>query len=98
MKLVLMPGLDGTGNLFKPLLSALGPELHTHILSYPSDKYLPYDEIADYARSQLKIIGEPLVLVAESYSGPVALQLLQNPLPDIKGVIFSATTIKFPAF
>ncbi len=91
-----MPGLDGTGNMFKPLLSSLGPKINTHIISYPSDRYLSFDELSGYVRNQLKDIDDQIVLLAESFSGPIAINLLQNPLPSIKAVIFSATFCERP--
>ncbi len=91
-----MPGLDGTGKLFKPLLTVLGTEINTHIISYPSDRHLTYDELSEYVRNQLKDLGDPVVLLAESFSGPVALKLLEDPLPTIKAVIFSATFCERP--
>ena len=34
--LVLLPGMDGTGDLFAPLLSALPPALRTIVVRYPA--------------------------------------------------------------
>lgn len=96
MKLILMPGLDGTGKLFKPLIDALGNEVTTHIISYPSETHLTYDKLSEYLKNQLIDIDEQIVLLAESYSGPVALKLLKDPLPNIKAVIFSATFCESP--
>ena len=36
VSLVLLPGLDGTGELFQPLLRALPNELQPIVLSYPN--------------------------------------------------------------
>jgi pimeloyl-[acyl-carrier protein] methyl ester esterase len=91
LKLILMPGLDGTGNMFQPFISSLGDEIQPHIISYPSDRYLSYDELSNFALDRLKKIDDQLVLLAESFSGPVAIKLLQDSLPSIKAVIFSAT-------
>jgi hypothetical protein len=40
MKLVFLPGFDGTGNLFKPLLDIFPDSIETLIISYPTDKNL----------------------------------------------------------
>jgi hypothetical protein len=32
--LVLLPGLDGTGQMFQPLLTCLKDEIRTHMISY----------------------------------------------------------------
>ena len=47
VQLVLLPGLDGTGLLFRPLVAVL-PAFHTVVVSYPNDKALSLD---DHARS-----------------------------------------------
>ncbi len=38
--LVLVPGLDGTGLLFKPLLEEISPAIESIIIQYPPDKIL----------------------------------------------------------
>jgi len=91
-----MPGLDGTGNMFQPLISSLGDEIKTYTISYPFDQHLSYDELSGFVRNKLKNFDEQLVLLAESFSGPVAVKLLQNSLPNIKAVIFSATFCESP--
>lgn len=96
MKLILLPGLDGTGNMFQPLISSLGDEIKTLTISYPSDRHLSYDDLSCFVRNKLKNFDEQLVLLAESFSGPVAVKLLQDSLPNIKAVIFSAAFCESP--
>ena len=40
MKLVLLPDLDGTGKLFRPLLEELPFEIRTQIMTFPPDEKL----------------------------------------------------------
>ena len=40
--LVLLPGMDGTGTLFEPLLQALGQHWPVQVLHYPGDQPLGY--------------------------------------------------------
>ena len=35
---VLLPGLDGTGDLFEPLIAAAPREIHTVVVDYPTSK------------------------------------------------------------
>ena len=35
IRLVLLPGMDGTGILFEPLLEILPSDLHAKVVSYP---------------------------------------------------------------
>lgn len=43
-KLVLLPGLDGTGLLFQPLLEALGAIFPVQVICYPPDQCLSVND------------------------------------------------------
>jgi len=47
MKVVLLPGLDGTGILFKPFIDALPSEANIQVISYPSATKLSYQELTE---------------------------------------------------
>lgn len=72
--LVLLPGLDGTGKLFQPFIRELPAGWRVHVLRYPPDERLGYDALASLALSSLPGDGR-LVLLGESFSGPVAIRL-----------------------
>ncbi|NUN50811.1 MAG: pimeloyl-ACP methyl ester esterase, partial [Candidatus Brocadiae bacterium] len=38
--LILLPGLDGSGRLFAPLLAALGTGIEARAIAYPPDRAL----------------------------------------------------------
>ncbi len=88
IRLVLMPGLDGTGICFEPLIRALPPDVPRTVITYPDDEDLSLKDHADFAAARLT--GEDTILVAESFSGLVALMLLHARPTAVKGVIFSA--------
>ena len=48
--LVLLPGLDGTGSLFGPLLAHLPEHLVPVVVKYPTDKVLYYEQLFPYIR------------------------------------------------
>jgi pimeloyl-ACP methyl ester carboxylesterase len=77
MHTVLLPGLDGTGDLFEPFLAAAPPDVHCVVMRYPVDQALGYDELAEYAAARLPPEGE-LVLIGESFSGPIAVRLAER--------------------
>lgn len=89
--LVLLPGMDGTGDLFAPLLSALSPALRTIVIRYPSDRPLGYAELEAHARRALPK-DQPFVLLGESFSGPIAAA----PPPGLRGLILCATFLRNP--
>ena len=53
VSLVVLPGLDGTGQLFEDFVSALGKDIEVIVVSYPPDKLLDYAELETVARSCL---------------------------------------------
>jgi pimeloyl-[acyl-carrier protein] methyl ester esterase len=67
--LVLLPGLDGTGDLFAPVVDALGPSVPTQIVRYPLSDASDYATCEAIARAALPTDG-PYVLLGESFFGP----------------------------
>jgi pimeloyl-ACP methyl ester carboxylesterase len=84
--LVLLPGLDGTGELFAPLLQALGNGFPTSIVRYGAE--LTFDE---YVESAGKALPDGCVLIAESFSGPVAIALAARHPGKIRCLVLCAT-------
>src|SRR2546429_59271 len=70
--LVLLPGLDGTGDFFQPLLEALEGDIDTHVVRYPAAGAYDYATCQQLVRAELPE-DEPYVLLGESFSGPVAI-------------------------
>jgi pimeloyl-[acyl-carrier protein] methyl ester esterase len=91
---VLLPGLDGTGLLFRPLLSALPADLDAKVVSYPAGQALGLPELATLVARQLP--AERAVVLAESFSGLVMLTLLANASARIRAVIFVAAFAEPP--
>ncbi|MBB3063379.1 alpha/beta fold hydrolase [Microbulbifer rhizosphaerae] len=87
--LVMLPGLDGTGILFRPLLAALPKWVRPRVIAYPKDQQLSIAEYADLVARQLPHGG--FTLLAESFSGLVALELMARKLPGLKSILFVVT-------
>jgi len=88
-KLVLLPGMDGSGELFRSLEGALPEGLETETLWYPADRYQKYGELAGTLRGAIPV-DEPFVLVAESYGTPLAILIASMDPPNLKGIVLSA--------
>jgi pimeloyl-[acyl-carrier protein] methyl ester esterase len=95
MKLVLLPGMDGTGILFEPLIDALPEQISPIVVSYPGDVPLPYEALLPHVHSALPMT-EPFILLAESFSGPLALRIAATNPPGLKGIILCASFIYNP--
>ena len=97
MKLVLLPGLDGTGSLYQPLVQTLPADFSGVVVAYPKDKQLTYTELAELVKRQLPADNEDYVLVAESFSGPVAIQIAAERTANLRALVLSATFISNPS-
>jgi pimeloyl-[acyl-carrier protein] methyl ester esterase len=93
--LVLMPGLDGTGLSFEPILPLLPADAKITIVRYPTDKLLSFEETVECAALQIPI-GVPPIVIAESFSGPVGIQMIGSGRVKAKALILCATFAKSP--
>jgi pimeloyl-ACP methyl ester carboxylesterase len=92
--LVLLPGLDGTGDLFAPLLAALRPDVPTAVVRYP-DEPLDYAACEVIARAALPQ-NRPYVVLGESFSGPIAVAIAARAPPGLLGCILCASFVTSP--
>ena len=98
LEFVLLPGLDGTGDLFYPILSEISGKIDYSIIKFPTDEKLSIDQLSRYVAERLPH-QSPIVLIAESFSGPVVANLLSQffqEIKNIKAIIFCASFIKAP--
>jgi pimeloyl-ACP methyl ester carboxylesterase len=95
MRLVLLPGMDGTGELFKPLLESLSSDLPATCIAYPTHEAWGYHELLGFVRQQLPR-DESFVLLGESFSGPLALQIAANPPENLRALILVCTFQSHP--
>lgn len=94
MRLVLLPGMDGTGRLFEPLLASLPPSLPATAVAYPPDLPLGYDGLLSVVEAAT---GDgPFVVVGESFSGPLALMLASRRPVGLRGVVLCTSFVRFP--
>ena len=92
--LVLLPGMDGTGELFAPLLRFLEPDFDCTVVSYP-DRQADYAQHVEIARRELPK-DRPFLLLGESFSGPVAISIAANAPPNLMGLILCASFATCP--
>jgi pimeloyl-[acyl-carrier protein] methyl ester esterase len=88
-RLVLLPGVHGTGDLFGPLVEALAPSLEPIVVSYPRDRELTAAELVEFARSHLPL-GHPYVLLGESFSSLIAIQIAAAHPASLRALVLSA--------
>ena len=93
--LVLLPGMDGTGDLLAPFVAALPRGRASIVARYPPDRRLGYDELLPRVRALLPSRG-PFAIVAESFSGPLAIRLAAEAPPGLCALVLVATFASDP--
>jgi pimeloyl-[acyl-carrier protein] methyl ester esterase len=92
---VLLPGMDGTGDLFAEFARYLQEEVTPIIVKYPENRPLGYDELETHVRRFLPTDG-PFVLLGESFSGPIAISISSSPPPGLIGLVLCCTFASTP--
>lgn len=96
VRLVLLPGMDGTGELFSEFIAALPGEFRIDTVRYPSDGCLSYAELERFVREACPL-SEPFVLLAESFSTPVAIKYAASKPSNLEGLILCVGFATSPA-
>ena len=88
-----MPGLDGTGKLFSPIIPLLEQHFELSIVTYPD-----LDSFSDYIDCAQRQLPETpgFSLLAESFSGPVAMALMARQPDQIGASVLAATFVRSP--
>lgn len=95
MRALLLPGMDGTGELLTEFAAALAPEFEATIVAYPKDEALDYAALTALAADALPR-DEPFLLVAESFSGPIAIELAARKPENLIGLVLCASFARAP--
>lgn len=92
MNLLLLPGMDGTGELFAPLLPHLSGHRCT-VARYATDTPQSYDAL-------LQTIALPegrFAIIAESFSGPLGIRLAAKHPDRVCALVLAATFLRSPS-
>ena len=93
--ILLLPGLDGTEVLYRPLVRSLAPAAEVHVVEYAPDG--PCDYEAALARASERLARLPAChVVGWSFSGPVALRLARAYPDRVRSVTLVATFVQHP--
>jgi pimeloyl-ACP methyl ester carboxylesterase len=94
VRALLLPGLDGSGRLFTPFLAAAPRAFRAETVPFPPDRPLGYDELLPLVRPRLP--RGRFVLVAESFSGPLAVRLAAERPRGLAALVLAATFLHRP--
>jgi pimeloyl-ACP methyl ester carboxylesterase len=90
-QIVLLPGLDGTARLFNRFIAAAPVRLPLTPVALPAET-LTYDKLADRIAGTLP--SGRLVVIAESYSGPLAVAIAAR--RQVAGLVFCNSFVVAP--
>lgn len=93
MPIVLLPGMDGTGELLKGLAERLALQRPVQLLAYPLDRSLGYPELADYVAERTP--KRSFVILGESFSGPIAIDIAATD-SRVAGLILASSFARHP--
>lgn len=85
---VLLPGMDGSGTLFEEFAAKAPPHFRPVVVPLPNSA--SYDELTESVARKLPPEG-PFVIVAESFSGPIAIRLAVRYADRASGLVLVNT-------
>ncbi|MBW8777435.1 MAG: alpha/beta hydrolase [Stenotrophomonas sp.] len=95
LPVVMLPGLDGTGLLSAHFVEAMQARgMQMLVLPMPARGPQDYTTLASILRPQLP--ASPFVLLAESFAGPLAIELAVAGPPGLHGLVLSTTFARRP--
>jgi pimeloyl-[acyl-carrier protein] methyl ester esterase len=87
--LVLLPGLDGTGQLFSDFVAALPNTISATVVTYPGRETLTYADLRRFVSEAIPEC-ESFVLLAESFSSPLGAEFTASKPPNLAALIICA--------
>ena len=81
--------MDGTGELFSEFVAALAGQFETETVRYPTERCLSFSELEVFVRTACSTTG-PFVLLAESFSTPLAIQYAASNPVNLDGLVLCA--------
>src|SRR3954468_6582065 len=94
MRWVFLPGLDGTGLLLEPVVAQGPANTPCTLVRYPCHLKGSYQDYIAAAESSFNS-GEPVALIGESFSGPVAITLAAKH-SNVKALVLSGSFASSP--
>jgi pimeloyl-ACP methyl ester carboxylesterase len=94
-RLILLPGLDGTGELFAPLLHYVPRQIEPMQVRYPVTGDQRYDALLSSLEAMLPD-GDPAIVMAESFSSPLAVRYAARHVDSVRALVLCAGFVRAP--
>ena len=89
--------MDGGVALLREFGDALRPECAPELVAYSPERFDDYATLEADVRRRIAASTAPTLLVAESFSGPLAISVAASPPPNLRGLALVATFEEAPA-
>ena len=86
--IVLLPGMDGTGELLTKLANKLSMVRPVKIISYPMQPSLSYNDLTSFVVE--RVPKERFVILGESFSGPITIEIAARE-PRVAGLVLASS-------
>jgi pimeloyl-ACP methyl ester carboxylesterase len=90
---ILLPGMHGTAELFERFEACCPPGFLTHAIGYPTDSTASVAELVELVRPRLP--SSRWLLLAESFSGLVAIRLAAEKPAGLLGLVLVASAARW---
>jgi pimeloyl-[acyl-carrier protein] methyl ester esterase len=90
---LLLPGMDGTGSLYRAFANQLSPALNPRIVSFPRDRHRSYQQLLE----DIPVPAGPFAIVAESFSGPLGILLAARYPERARALVLAASFVRSPS-
>jgi pimeloyl-ACP methyl ester carboxylesterase len=87
--------MHGTGELFPEFMTMMPEPKHIEALQYPTDVGPSYSQLLGTVQSFVPV-SDPYILLAESFSTPLAIQFAATHPQNLKGLILAAGFARTP--
>lgn len=91
--IVLLPGMDGTGELLRTLADQLSAHRPVQLIGYPVDLSLTYEQLVPYVRE--RVSHDRFVVLGESFSGPIAIEIAATD-QRVAGLVLASSFARHP--
>jgi pimeloyl-[acyl-carrier protein] methyl ester esterase len=91
--IVLLPGMDGTGELLRTLADQLSAHRPVQLIGYPVDRSLTYEQLVAYVRE--RVPNDRFVILGESFSGPIAIEIAATD-SRVVGLVLASSFARHP--
>jgi pimeloyl-ACP methyl ester carboxylesterase len=92
--IVVLPGLDGIGELRAELAARLARRRNVQVITYPTDEPLGYDALTALVMG--RVPSGRFAILGESFSGPIAIEIAATERSRVAGLILASSFARHP--